>query len=75
MGVWVFFGVVGVVGCSDRVDYVRKMVEKHFADVVGKRAFVFLSHDGVMIKKTQEKELLVWNQTYEKVRLDAGHEE
>lgn len=69
------FGMIAVDRSSDRVDYVRKMVEKHFADVVGKRAFVFLSHDGVMIKKTQEKELLVWNQTYEKVRLDAGHEE
>lgn len=61
------FGVIAVDRGSARIDSARKMIEKHFGDVLLSRAFVFLSHDGVVIRRSQEKELLVWNQTYEKV--------
>ena len=61
------FGVIAVDRGSARIDSARKMIEKHFGDVIMGRAFVFLSHDGVVIRRSQEKELLVWNQTYEKV--------
>ena len=61
------FGVIAVDRGSARIDSARKMIEKHFGDVILNRAFVFLSHDGVVIRRSQEKELLVWNQTYEKV--------
>ena len=32
--------------------------------------FEFLSRDGVPIRRSQEKEVLVWSQTYEKVRVN-----
>lgn len=61
------FGVIAVDRGSARIDSARRMIEKHFGDVLFGRAFVFLSHDGVAIRRSQERELLVWNQTYEKV--------
>lgn len=64
------FGVVIVDARTDRLDFVRKAIEKHFQDVIHMSVFEFLSRDGVPIRRSQEKEVLVWSQTYEKVGMN-----
>ena len=59
--------VVAVDPRSDKLEFVRKTIEKHFGDVTHGRSFVFVSRDGVTIRRSQEKELVAWNQTFEKV--------
>lgn len=61
------FGVVAVDPRSDKLEFVRKTIEKHFGDVTHGRPFVFVSRDGVTIRRSQEKELVAWNQAFEKV--------
>lgn len=67
MGVQEPFGVVAVDTRSDKLDFVRKMIEKHFSDVTRGQPFLFVSRDGVTIRRSQEKELVAWNQAFEKV--------
>ena len=67
VGVQEPFGVVAVDARSDKLEFVRKMIEKHFADVIRGQTFLFVSRDGVTIRRSQEKELVAWNQTFEKV--------
>ena len=64
------FGVVIIDARTDKLDFVRKAIEKHFQDLIHMSVFEFLSRDGVPIRRSQEKEVLVWSQTYEKVRVN-----
>ena len=75
VGVQEPFGVVAVDTRSDKLDFVRKMIEKHFSDVTRGQPFLFVSRDGVTIRRSQEKELVAWNQAFEKVGSLWGCEE
>ena len=69
------FGVVAVDPRNDKLEFVRKTIEKHFADVIGGRPFLFVSRDGVTIRRSQEKELVAWSQAFEKVGECGGGDE
>lgn len=69
------FGVVIIDSRTDKLDFVRKAIEKHFQDLIHMPVFEFLSRDGVPIRRSQEKEVLVWSQTYEKVGISKGSHE
>lgn len=64
------FGMIVVDSRMDKLEYARKLIDKHFGDVIRGRCYEFLSRDGVVIKKSQEKELLILNQAYEKVEIE-----
>ncbi|KAK8815377.1 hypothetical protein WA158_003589 [Blastocystis sp. Blastoise] len=59
------FGTLVIDKSTDKLDYVRKCLMKHFNNEVNGKHFFFLSKDGVIIKPSQEKDILAWSQTQE----------
>ena len=61
------FGTIVIDKLTDKLDYVRKTIMKHFNNEIKSNNFNFLSKDGIDIKPSQEKDIIAWSQAQENV--------
>lgn len=61
------FGSIAIDARTERLAYVRQAIERHFKEIMSLTEYVFLSKDGVEIQRSQESDMLVWSQIFEKV--------